>query len=177
MLRIAVLTLVAFLGGQVTLVAVGAAAAARDGAFSWVRTLVALVGLVVPSPVRGFVHHDAETVPGMFRRVLRNPDLLRLDFYVFLLHAILTASFVALPFLLSERLELPMTGHWKIYVGALLVSLAITVAIAIKVVGVLLIAAMLIIPAAAARAGENQAVVDAYLGSHHDSALNLDAEI
>lgn len=54
-------------------------------------------------------------------------DLLRMDFYVFLLHAIMTATFVALPFLLSDRLELPMTDHWKMYVGALLVSLAITV--------------------------------------------------
>ena len=47
-------------------------------------------------------------------------DLLRLDFYVFLLHAILTASFVALPFLLAIRLEMPVTSHWQIYVGALL---------------------------------------------------------
>jgi MFS family permease len=54
-------------------------------------------------------------------------DLLRMDFYVFLLHAIMTATFVALPFMLSVRLGLPMTGHWKMYVGALLVSLAITV--------------------------------------------------
>ena len=54
-------------------------------------------------------------------------DLLRMDFFVFLLHAIMTATFVALPFLLSKRLELPMTDHWKMYVGALLVSLAITV--------------------------------------------------
>ena len=55
------------------------------------------------------------------------PDLLRMDFYVFLLHAIMTATFVALPFMLSGRLDLPMTDHWKMYVGALLVSLAITV--------------------------------------------------
>ena len=54
-------------------------------------------------------------------------DLLRVDFYVFLLHAIMTATFVALPFLLRDRLDIPMTGHWKIYVGALLVSLAIAV--------------------------------------------------
>ena len=52
------------------------------------------------------------------------PALLRLDFFVFLLHAILTASFVALPFLLSDRLEMPATTHWQMYVGALLVSLA-----------------------------------------------------
>jgi len=61
-----------------------------------------------------------------FRPAFR-PDLLRLDFYVFLLHAILTASFVALPFLFVDRLELPITEHWKMYVGALLLSLAGTV--------------------------------------------------
>jgi MFS family permease len=51
-------------------------------------------------------------------------DLLRLDFYVFLLHAILTAMFVALPFLLINRLDMPVTSHWQMYVGALIVSLA-----------------------------------------------------
>lgn len=59
------------------------------------------------------------------------PELLRLDAYIFLLHSILTASFVALPFLLTDRLGLPVTSHWKIYVGALLVSLAITVPLVI----------------------------------------------
>ncbi len=54
-------------------------------------------------------------------------DLLRIDFYVFLLHAIMTATFVALPFLLQERLDLALTEHWKIYVGALLLSLGIAV--------------------------------------------------
>jgi MFS family permease len=54
-------------------------------------------------------------------------DLLRIDFYVFLLHAIMTATFVALPFLLYERLELVLTDHWKMYVGALIVSLGITI--------------------------------------------------
>jgi MFS family permease len=54
-------------------------------------------------------------------------DLLRLDLYVFLLHAILTASFVALPFLLLNRLQMPVTSHWQMYVGALVVSLAGTI--------------------------------------------------
>jgi MFS family permease len=54
-------------------------------------------------------------------------DLLRIDFYVFLLHAIMTATFVALPFLLYDRLELVLTDHWKMYIGALIVSLGITV--------------------------------------------------
>jgi len=50
-------------------------------------------------------------------------DLLRLDLYVFLLHAILTASFVALPFLLVNRLGMPVTDFWQMYIGALGVSL------------------------------------------------------
>jgi len=66
-----------------------------------------------------------------FRPAFR-ADLLRLDFYVFLLHAILTASFVALPFLFVDRLELPVTEHWKMYVGALLLSLGGTVPLIIR---------------------------------------------
>ena len=54
-------------------------------------------------------------------------DLLRIDFYVFLLHAIMTATFVALPFLLTDRLGMALTDHWKMYVGALVVSLGIAV--------------------------------------------------
>jgi MFS family permease len=60
------------------------------------------------------------------------PDLLRLDLYVFLLHAILTASFVALPFLLLNRLEMPVTDHWQMYIGALLLSLLGTVPLIIS---------------------------------------------
>ena len=66
-----------------------------------------------------------------FRPAFR-ADLLRLDFYVFLLHAILTASFVALPFLFVDRLELPVTEHWKMYVGALLLSLGGTVPLVMR---------------------------------------------
>jgi len=54
-------------------------------------------------------------------------DLLRIDFYVFLLHAIMTATFVALPFLLHDRLDLALTDHWKMYIGALLVSFGIAI--------------------------------------------------
>ncbi|MDZ7644851.1 MAG: MFS transporter [Woeseiaceae bacterium] len=55
------------------------------------------------------------------------PRLLTLDLSVFLLHAMLTASFVALPFVLTERLGLPLTRHWTIYVSALLLSIIGTV--------------------------------------------------
>lgn len=66
-----------------------------------------------------------------FRAAIR-PNLLRLDFYVFLLHVILTASFVALPFKLSVGLEMPVASHWKMYIGAILVSLIGTVPLIVK---------------------------------------------
>jgi MFS family permease len=66
-----------------------------------------------------------------FRPAFR-PELLRLDAYVFLLHAILTASFVALPFLFVDRLDLAVTDHWKMYVGALLLSLGGTIPLIIR---------------------------------------------
>jgi len=59
-------------------------------------------------------------------------DLLRIDFYVFLLHTMMTATFVALPFLLVRELEMPLLRHWQMYVGSLLVSLLITVPMIMK---------------------------------------------
>lgn len=42
------------------------------------------------------------------------------------------ATFVALPFLLSARLELPLTAHWKMYIGAVILSLAIAVPLIVR---------------------------------------------
>ena len=55
------------------------------------------------------------------------PGLLQLDLYIFILHALLTAMFVALPFLLRNQLGFQLEDHWQIYIGALLASLLGTV--------------------------------------------------
>jgi len=68
-----------------------------------------------------------EQVPDRSVKQAFRPDLLRLDLYIFVLHALLTASFVALPFLLRNVLDLPVGSHWKIYIGALLLSFVGTV--------------------------------------------------
>ncbi len=106
-----------------------AAAAGVEGVF-WAAAGAALlaIGLVVSLPR---VAHPARQATFSILPAFR-PDLLKLDLYVFLLHAILTASFVALPFVLSQRLDLPMTSHWMIYLGALGLSLAIAVPLIIR---------------------------------------------
>jgi MFS family permease len=95
-------------------------------ALFWLAALLALVAglLLLALPPRTSRTHTPSTAP--LRGVLRAP-LLRLDLYIFLLHVLLTASFVALPFLLSRRLDLPLASHWPLYFGALALSLPGTI--------------------------------------------------
>ncbi|NCF52998.1 MFS transporter, partial [Gammaproteobacteria bacterium] len=87
-------------------------------ALFWLAAALAAAAALMLLTLPGSIEPPATPQSWNLRPALR-PDLLRLDGYVFLLHAILTASFVALPFLLTDRLELPVGAHWKIYVGAL----------------------------------------------------------
>lgn len=98
----------------------------------WVTAVLALIGIaitlgLVPTPPQVVRHRDAEAVPALFARVIRDRELLRLDFAIFALHAILTASFLAVPSLLTGTLRLAGTGDWKIYLPVLAASLALMV--------------------------------------------------
>ncbi len=98
----------------------------------WLMVGLALVGIaitefVVPKPRQIRVHRDAETVPGLIVSVLRNKELLRLDFGIFALHAMLTASFLVVPGLLRGTLKVPLHNDWMIYLPVLLVSVAVMV--------------------------------------------------
>ena len=74
----------------------------------WLMVGLALVGIAitefaVPNPGRVRVHRDAEAVPALIGSVLRNKELLRLDFGVFALHAMLTANFLVVPGLIARH--------------------------------------------------------------------------
>ncbi len=102
-----------------------------DGIF-WLMVLLALVGVaivqfVVPRPRRLHVNADAETVPNMLGSILRNRELLRLDFGIFALHATLTAGFLVVPGLLNARLGVSSSTQWIVYLPILLVSALVMV--------------------------------------------------
>ena len=95
----------------------------------WLMVGLALVGIaitefVVPTPRRLSAHRDAEAVPALIGAVLRDPQLLRLDFGIFALHAMLTASFLVVPGLLRSTFGVPVQEQWKVYLPVLLVSVA-----------------------------------------------------
>jgi len=58
---------------------------------------------------------------------LRNVELLRLDFGIFALHAMLTAGFLVVPDLLQARLGLSSSSQWMVYLPILLVSVILMV--------------------------------------------------
>ena len=56
----------------------------------------------------------------MIGAVLRDRELLRLDFGIFALHAMLTANFLVVPGLLRGTLDLPVQNQWMVYLPVLL---------------------------------------------------------
>ena len=92
----------------------------------WIAAMLAAVAAVLMLLMPAGIERP-KAGQGLRLSAALRPELLRLDFYVFVLHALLTASFVALPFLLRNRLDLALGDHWKIYVGALILSLAGTI--------------------------------------------------
>mgnify|MGYP001824938509 CR=1 FL=1 len=93
----------------------------------WITAVLALGGIlvvafVVPHPPQARIHREAEAIPAQFGRVLRNPELLRLDIGILLLHMVLTASFVVLPLVLRDQVALEADHHWQVYLPVLVGS-------------------------------------------------------
>ncbi len=93
----------------------------------WLTGVLACVGiavlyLVVPQPEISRPHRDAEPIPAQFISVLRDGQLLRLDFGILTLHMVLTASFTVLPLVLRDNVGLASAQHWHVYLPVLLLS-------------------------------------------------------
>jgi predicted MFS family arabinose efflux permease len=85
---------------------------------------VPVVRFVVPDPPADVAQSpERSAVP--VRDILRDPELVRLNFGIFALHGILMAMFVAIPFELSAHLA--QANHWKMYLGVMLASVVIMV--------------------------------------------------
>ena len=102
------------------------------GGIFWLMAVLALLGIaitlfVVPAAPRPHVQPEAETVPALIGASLRNPELLRLNFGIFALHAMLTASFLVVPALLRGTLAVSSRDQWLVYLPVLLLSVAVMV--------------------------------------------------
>lgn len=92
----------------------------------WLTAMLAIVGMaltvwVVPNP-RVQTVRDRRPVAAQFWIVLRQPELMRLNVGVFLLHMSMTAMFVVVPSLLLEKAQVDKASHWQVYLPVLFAS-------------------------------------------------------
>jgi MFS family permease len=83
---------------------------------------MAIVALGIPTADTR-KHDDIGASPAMFRPVLLDPALQRLNGSVFLLHFMLTASFLVVPAIIEGSLDVARDAHWRVYLPVLVISL------------------------------------------------------
>lgn len=83
---------------------------------------ILVVKYYVPDPVASHFHSDAQTAPSKMKAVLKDKQLLRLNFGTFSLHAAQMAMFIVVPFALTETSGMNVNAHWKIYLPVLAAS-------------------------------------------------------
>jgi len=100
----------------------------------WLTAALALFSIlflyaVVPTPKRLVHHRDSELTPDRVMGVLKDANLLRLDFGIFALHAALTGLFVVLPLVLVDpgHILLKAPHQWMLYLPVMLVSFVLMV--------------------------------------------------
>lgn len=98
----------------------------------WVIASLAVIGMLLvqfamPDIKQQSFQREAEADPSEFKELLKHRQLLRLDFGVFVLHAILTAMFVVMPLALRDSAGLQSAEHWIIYLPVMLLSFVLMV--------------------------------------------------
>lgn len=87
---------------------------------------MAVVAWVIPNPAITRFHSDTEASRKKIYSVLRNKELLRLDFGIFSLHAILMSVFMQVPSILNAG-GLEVSHHWQVYLPVMLAAFVLMV--------------------------------------------------
>lgn len=87
---------------------------------------IAMVVWFIPKPAITRFHSDTEANSSKLKEVLRNKDLLRMDFGVFTLHAILMSVFMRVPFILRAD-GLDVQHQWQVYLPVMLIAFGLMV--------------------------------------------------
>ncbi len=83
---------------------------------------IVIVKKIVPDPQISRFHSDTETSAASFTSVLRDSQLLRLNYGIFALHATLMALWLVVPLTLRQA-GMIANNHWQIYLPVLVLSI------------------------------------------------------
>lgn len=87
---------------------------------------IAMVLWFIPNPAIKHFHSTTQASSSKLKDVLRNKDLLRMDFGVFTLHAILMSVFMQIPFILRAD-GIDIQHQWIVYLPVMLVAFALMI--------------------------------------------------
>jgi len=82
---------------------------------------IIIVHFMVPHIISKAPRSETVAIPAMLGKLAKDPQLLRLNLGIFILHMTLTAMFIALPLQL-QTMQLRPENHWYLYLPALLLS-------------------------------------------------------
>lgn len=126
-------------------------------AIFWLTAVLGIVGVyillqLVPNVAQvQRPKREAVAVPALLGKTLRHPQLLRLNVGIFVLHFVLMSSFVVLPLMLQNQLEIPRDYHGLVYFPLLAFAFVLMLPFVIiaekrrKIKGVFLIAVALLL--------------------------------
>lgn len=89
---------------------------------------LALLGIfilhtLIPTPVHESFHKDTEANPSLFKSVISNTQLQKLNLGIFCQHFILTSTFFAVPMILRQQIESGnLTQQWHFYLPVIILS-------------------------------------------------------
>lgn len=89
-----------------------------------------VVKKIVPDPQISRFHSDTEVSPASFADVLRNGQLLRLNYGIFALHATLMALWLVVPLTLRQA-GMAADDHWQVYLPVLVLSIVFIIPVII----------------------------------------------
>ena len=97
-------------------------------AMTGVLALLAMIVVkkIIPDPQISRFHSDTEASAASFGSVLRDTQLLRLNYGIFALHATLMALWLVVPLTLREA-GMAADDHWQIYLPVLLLSIVLII--------------------------------------------------
>ena len=98
----------------------------------WLTAVLSILAIFVvkygvPAPLHAHFHSDAQAVPAKMKEVLRDSQLLRLNFGTFCLHGAQMAMFMVVPFAIKANTGLSENAHWQIYLPVLVTSFILMV--------------------------------------------------
>jgi predicted MFS family arabinose efflux permease len=88
---------------------------------------ILVVKYAVPDPLVSKFHSDAQAAPKKMKEVLRDTQLLRLNFGTFCLHGAQMAMFIVVPFALKETSGMSENLHWEVYLPVLIASFIVMI--------------------------------------------------